>query len=74
MPLEEKVLDFLAAYSGGSFSSVEHAAEEAKYLFYKSPEGGRDHRKSNALRVVKVLIEKGYLRKHHDGSVGIDLT
>jgi hypothetical protein len=74
MPLEERVLNFLASCDVPYFSSVEHAAEEAKHLFHKPTEGGRDHRKSNALRVVKVLIEKGYLRGHHDGSIGFDVT
>ena len=73
MPLEEKVLNFLASCDAPYFSSVEHAAEDAKHLFLRH-EGMRDQRKSNAGRIVKVLIEKGYLREHHDGSVGFDVT
>jgi hypothetical protein len=74
MPLEEKVLNFLASGDVPYFSSVEHAAEEAKHLFHEPTEGGRDHRESNALRIVKVLIEKGYLRGHHDGSISFGVT
>lgn len=72
-PLEARVLDALACCPM-AYDNVEQAAEAVKELFPEPLGGMRDHRKSNAKRVVMALITKGYLYEHDDGTLDFGMT
>jgi hypothetical protein len=70
---EEQVLNALL-HGVVSFDNVEQAAEGVKWLFLEPAKGFRDQRKSNARRVIRKLVTKGYLYEHEDKTLDFGVT